>query len=207
MTFIDSERVANTGVSPTSVFSGIGSALVVALSAGSRLSLQDSEGIVVVGFRLDLGNDLGVDNASVRVDDDDGACEQTRERTICHGHTVGGSETGLEHGAGDDVIDTLGGAEPGRREGKVCGHADHRGVIEPGGSLVELANGIRAHAGVQAGKDVEDDSLARKRVVGDVGEVGPRDHEVRSCGSHGGELPNCLDGISFKCGSSHTPIV
>ena len=122
---------------------------------------------LVVGFLLDLGNQLAVDHVALLVEDDDGAGQETLKRAGDHRDPVVLAEGGAEVGSGGHVVDSLGPAEACLRERQVAGDAQHLGVGQSGGALVEGAHAHGAHACVDGGEDVEDQPGA--------GEVGERD--------------------------------
>src|SRR5699024_3357475 len=81
------------------------------------------------------------------------------------------------------VLDALGAAEAGLREGEILRDAhDHR-VLEAGGELVEPAHAHRAGAGVQRGEDVQHDALAGEIGAADGGQVLADELEGRERGA------------------------
>lgn len=168
------------------------------------MSLESREGSVVVGLVGDFGDELGVDDAAVLVEDDDGAGEKAGHGAIGDEDSVFLAEARVaEGGEGYDIVDALGGAEAGVGEGEVLGDGQDDGVLHAGGELVEAAHGSGAHAGVEAGEDVEHYSLATEVVEADGLERAVDEREVGSRGSDGGKGPAGVDLVSLKCYCCH----
>ncbi|MPM16628.1 hypothetical protein SDC9_63009 [bioreactor metagenome] len=158
---------------------------------------------VVVRLGGDLGDQLGVQHGAVGVDHDDGPGQQPLHAAVGELDAEGGAEVGAERGAGHDVVEALGAAEAARRERQVGGRADHDGVLEAGGQLVEPAHRRGAHRGVDAGEDVEDDALAAEGLGGQLGQVRPGEAGGGCLAPDDGELPHRVDRGALECSGCH----
>src|SRR3546814_448246 len=83
------------------------------------------------------------------------------------------------HRQHDDLVDAFGTAETLLRERQVSGNAQHHGVVEARGALIELAYRHRAGRRVDRRKDIEDLALAGVGRRRDILEIGADQLEAR----------------------------
>src|SRR3546814_19390792 len=83
------------------------------------------------------------------------------------------------HRQPDDLVDAFGTAETLLRERQVSGNAQHHGVVEARGALIELAYRHRAGRRVDRRKDIADLALAGVGRRRDILEIGADQLEAR----------------------------
>src|SRR3546814_10731437 len=83
------------------------------------------------------------------------------------------------HRQPDDLVDAFGTAETLLRERQVSGNAQHHGVVEARGALIELAYRHRAGRRVDRRKAIEDLALAGVGRRRDILEIGADQLEAR----------------------------
>ncbi len=102
----------------------------------------------------------------------DGAGSQTYQRAGGEGYAVILQEGGTTQGGeGYHLVQPFGAAEAGLGERQVGGDAEHDGVVQSAGLLVELAHRGSAGRGIDAREDVQDLALTGEARQGQVGEI------------------------------------
>ena len=147
-----------------------------------------------------------MEDGPVGVQDDDGAGKKPGQRSVDEGDPVILAEARPERGADEDVVDALGRAETAGGKRKVGRDADHRGVVQRRRPLVELADRRRAHAGVDAREDVEDDALAREGLARQVGKVGGREGKGGRGRADRRQFADGVGGFSMETSGRHKSI-
>ena len=147
--------------------------------------LQSCKSGFIVRLLGDLRDELGVEDLARFVDDDDGTCEEASERAVLLLDAVVLSQAIVtEGGDGDDLVQTFSAAEASLCEGQVLRDAEDDGVVELRSFGIEATHAGSADSGVDAGEDIEDDTLTTEVFEMELAQVGLDAAEVRSDGAY-----------------------
>ena len=148
--------------------------------------LQRSECSFVVRLLRDLGDELGVEDLACLIDDDDGTRQETSQRTILLLEAIVLREAVVaEDRYGYYLVEAFSTAEARLSERQVLRYTEDDGVVELRSFGIEATYAGSADACVDAGEDVEHDTLTTQILEVDLAEVRLRSPEVRSGSAYG----------------------
>ena len=178
-----------------------------AVSLWLGAGLQHGQGGIVVGLLADFGHELGMQHFVVFIQYHHGAGGEAAQRGVGQGDAVVGTKAAAETGERYHVFNAFRATEAGKGEGQVGGNAQHHGVLQRGGALVESAHGLGAHTGVDAGENVEHFAFTGEVGQGFVGQIDGGESEGGSGGANGGQVAYGVGGRAAEGDVCHFAIL
>ena len=167
--------------------------------------LQRSECSFVVGLLSDFRDKLRINDLASFVDDDDSASQETGKRTFLLLKTVVlGEAVVTEDGYRNYLVKTFCTAEARLGEGKILRDTEDYGIVQLRCFSIEAAYAGSAYTSINAGEDVEDDTLTTEIFEVKFAQIRLDSPEVRSDATYSREFAREAYGeIFLKCNCCH----